>query len=62
MRELANPWVPVQFAAHVAGRSRRTVQTWARRGVVRKTGRGAHLRVHIGDVAKQSTERPRRAA
>jgi hypothetical protein len=29
-----NGWVPLSAAATAAGRSRRTVQTWVRRGVV----------------------------
>lgn len=62
MTNVVNPWVPVPFAAHLAGRSRRTVQTWARRGVIRKTGAGIRLRVHVEDVVQQSSGRSRRAA
>lgn len=53
-------FVPVRLAAQVAGRSERTVRTWANRGIVRKTTARGSVSVHVGDVAKESRDRERR--
>lgn len=60
MTNVANPWVPVPLAAQIAGRSHRTVRTWARRGIVRTTGAKGAVRVHLLDVVHESRDRQRR--
>jgi hypothetical protein len=52
--------VPVAFAAHVMGRSHRTIRTWVRAGTVRHDADGEILLVHVIDVARESKSRPRR--
>jgi hypothetical protein len=53
-------FVPVDFAAHVLGRSHRTIRTWVRSGVVRHDATGKPLLVHVLDVARESKIRTRR--
>lgn len=53
-------FVPVRFAAQVAGRSERTVRTWAREGTIRKRAGGDSVQVHVGDAARESKDRGRR--
>jgi hypothetical protein len=53
-------FVPVKFAAHVAGRPERTIRTWARDGVVRQRDGAKTVEVHIGDAARASKDRARR--
>lgn len=55
-----NPWVPVAFAAHIAGRSHRTIRTWARTGAIRQRAAGDGIEVHAGDAARESRGRSRR--
>lgn len=57
---MSERFVPVGFAAHVAGRSHRTVRTWARAGAIRHRTSADGLEVHVGDVARESRDRPRR--
>lgn len=53
-------FVPVAFAAHVAGRSHRTIRTWARTGTIRGRSADGAVQVHVGDAARVSAARARR--
>lgn len=55
-------WVPVPFAAHLAGRSPGTIWAWVARGVVARKTVGRAVLVNVVDVASESARRPRRRA
>lgn len=60
MTEPRDPFVPIGFAAHVVGRSPRTVRTWAREGTVRRRNTAGRVEVHVGDTARAAETRARR--
>lgn len=51
------PWVSLEDAAGEVGRPYRTVQTWARRGKVRRVAVDGVVLVHVGDARKCSQAR-----
>jgi len=62
-----NGWVPLADAARAAGRSRRTLQTWVRRGVVhgacRLSDRAAIVWLpHVMDATWRAERRDTRRA
>lgn len=55
-----DPFVPIGFAAHVVGRSHRTIRTWARDGTVRRRDTAGTVEVHAGDAARAAETKARR--
>jgi hypothetical protein len=55
-----NAWIPIGLAAHLAGRSHRTIRTWIANGdIEQRTIRGCiHVSAH--EALKKSAETPRR--
>lgn len=53
-------FVPVKFAAQVAGRSHHTIRTWAREGAIRTRPGRDSVEVHVNDATQVSKDRGRR--